>query len=253
MNQFLAKFGGVLGLSALSLLIGLWLNSVGWALVLVTGGLLGFKIWREYQFKEWVKHPTQATDSLTETWRATGKHIARRIDHFRNRANTLLGALQRVCSTFDYVPDGWVIVHQRNRIEMFNHAAKKLLGIKSSDVGNDLSTLVRHPSLNRLLTDRDDEPTEITSPVDDSKRLEVRMVDLDENRTLVLARDVTELNRLLSMRQDFIANVSHKLRTPLTVMRGYVESMVSDDLDEQTVRELATRLVSPVDLHADHG
>ena len=48
---------------------------------------------------------------------------------------------------------------------------------------------------------------------------------------LILARDVSQLNRLLSMRQDFVANVSHELRTPLTVILGYLES-----LDDETPR-----------------
>ena len=61
------------------------------------------------------------------------------------------------------------------------------------------------------------------SPVDENIRLEVRLVDVNEGK-IVIARDVTDLNRFLSMRQDFIANVSHELRTPLTVLIGYIES-----------------------------
>ena len=58
-------------------------------------------------------------------------------------------------------------------------------------------------------------------------------------------RDVTQLNRLLSMRQDFIANVSHELRTPLTVIVGYIETLTSEDLDHETTRALVEKLQSP--------
>jgi len=61
----------------------------------------------------------------------------------------------------------------------------------------------------------------------------------------VIARDVTELNRLLSMRQDFVANVSHVLRTPLTVILGYLESMADEPLDAQLAAKLARRLEPP--------
>jgi two-component system phosphate regulon sensor histidine kinase PhoR len=61
----------------------------------------------------------------------------------------------------------------------------------------------------------------------------------------MLVRDVTQLNRLLTMRQDFVANVSHELRTPLTVVVGYLETIASEDLDPETVRELLGKLDPP--------
>jgi len=64
-------------------------------------------------------------------------------------------------------------------------------------------------------------------------------------RAMLLVRDVTELNRLLSMRQDFIANVSHELRTPLTVIVGYIETLMNEDLDPETEKELVGKLLSP--------
>ena len=63
---------------------------------------------------------------------------------------------------------------------------------------------------------------------------------------LILARDVTQLNRLLSMRQDFVANVSHELRTPLTVILGYLESLDERILDRRSsCATLIERLRSP--------
>ena len=73
----------------------------------------------------------------------------------------------------------------------------------------------------------------------------MRRIDIDETRMLILARDVTQLNRLLSMRQDFVANVSHELRTPLTVILGYLESLDDASLDQEQLHELIARLSSP--------
>ncbi|MEZ5597731.1 MAG: ATP-binding protein [Pseudomonadales bacterium] len=68
---------------------------------------------------------------------------------------------------------------------------------------------------------------------------------------LLLIRDVTQLNRLLSMRQDFVANVSHELRTPLTVILGYLETLQEDDLDAETRRMLIDKVVPPAQrMHA---
>ncbi len=234
-----------LGLTALALEIAIGLT--GWAVVCLLGGILIYVLVREQKVRKWLEHPFRPVPIQTEGWQEAAKHITDSIDHSRGRARTLLQALKRIRSTSDYLPDAWITLQQHHQIETFNRSAQELLGIKPADIGSDLKTLIRHPSLSRLLTHDETEIVEITSPIDDSKRLEVRIVALDEDRQLVIARDISELNRLLTMRQDFIANVSHELRTPLTVLLGYVESMTSDELSEETLRELADRLVMPVD------
>lgn len=235
----------VLGLAAL--IVELATGLTGWAVVCLLGGFLIYVLARERRVRTWLQHPLRPVPVQAKTWQDAAQHVTRTIDHSRGRAHTLLQALKRIRSTSDYLPDAWITLQQNQQIETFNRSAQDLLGINTADIGSDLTTLIRHPSLARLLNDADTDIIEITSPIDDAKRLEVRMVELDQDRRLVIARDISELNRLLTMRQDFIANVSHELRTPLTVMLGYVESMTSDELTEETLRELAHRLVTPVD------
>ena len=71
-------------------------------------------------------------------------------------------------------------------------------------------------------------PIEITSPVLPKVHLLVQLVAYGHDRMMLLARDITPLHRLDQVRRDFVANVSHELRSPLTVIRGYVETMVDD-------------------------
>lgn len=220
----------------------------GWfvALVLMVALLLIYA--RDSRVKAWLKHPRRKMPTkLGNDWREALGQTAASLAHGRERARTLLTALQRVRATSDFLPDAWITLQQHGEIEIFNRSATTLLGIKASDVGTNLATLIRHPSLNQLLNSPDTEIIEITSTIDETKRLEIRIVDLDQERRLVIVRDVSELNRLLTMRQDFIANVSHELRTPLTVLLGYIESMVRDDLPDATIREFAGRLIAPVD------
>ena len=83
--------------------------------------------------------------------------------------------------------------------------------------------------------------------------MELRRVNVAADRDLILARDVTHLNRLLSMRQDFVANVSHELRTPLTVVVGYLEAIEEESMDEATLRHLVGKLGLSHPAHAGLG
>lgn len=235
------------GLGLVALAVEIATGLTGWAFVCLLGGFLIYVLAREQKVRKWLENPLQPIQFRSRAWQVAAKQVNRSIDHSRGRARTLLQALKRIRSTSDYLPDAWITLQQHNQIETFNQSAQELLGINPLDIGSDLTTLIRHPSLSRLLNVDETDIVEIASPIDDSKRLEVRVVELDQNRQLVIARDISELNRLLTMRQDFIANVSHELRTPLTVMLGYVESMTNDELSEEVLRELAERLVTPVD------
>ena len=62
---------------------------------------------------------------------------------------------------------------------------------------------------------------------------------------MLIARDVSDTSRLLAVRQDFIANVSHELRSPLTVLIGYIESIRTDELDRTTLMAVVQRLDAP--------
>ena len=92
-----------------------------------------------------------------------------------------------------------------------------------------------------------DEPLEITSPFRQQQTLEARRFDAGTGRTVLFVRDITALNRLLTMRQDFIANVSHELRTPLTVINGYLEPLMDPETPQEQRLELAGKLKPPVD------
>ena len=121
-----------------------------------------------------------------------------------------------------------------------------MLGLKSADINQKLADLIREPVLSSMLAmGMKEEVFESTSPVDDRMQIEFRLFPTDQNQTIVVARNVTELNRFLSMRQQFLANVSHELRTPLTVILGYLEA-IDADMELDTVLDLTKRLSSPV-------
>ena len=66
--------------------------------------------------------------------------------------------------------------------------------------------------------------------------LSLQVVPYGEGQRLLLARDVTRQTRLEAMRKDFVANASHELRSPLTVIAGYLESIDQDSTLDPLLR-----------------
>ena len=235
----------VVGLLAAGWFFGIFLWTSGAALVLV---FLAYArgIRDRTEFANWARRPLRSPpDSLGRFYTsAKSLHDALSLERSRNRR--WLGLARRFRDTSDLIPDAWIVLDKQMMIEAVNRAASTLLGLKQSDVGRPIAALVRHPEINRLLSSEEDlNLVEVTSPTDEQMKLELRLIRIDEDQNILLARDVTELNRLLSMRQDFIANVSHELRSPLTVLIGYIESIYDADLDPETLKDIIRRLDAP--------
>lgn len=139
--------------------------------------------------------------------------------------------LREVRKSTNAMPDGAVILNDENEIIACNRAAKQLAGVKrKKDRGQRVDNILRDPELTRVLHADDPSLTvEMVSPIDDGSWLNCRVVPYGGDQKLLLLRDVTERMRLSKMRRDFVANASHELRSPLTVIAGYLDSLADDD------------------------
>ena len=107
----------------------------------------------------------------------------------------------------------------------------RLIGVRwPGDVGQRIDNLIRFPEFSKYLASGDFEsPCLIISPINSELQLELRMMAYGSDQILLLARDISKIQRLEEMRRDFVANVSHELKTPLTVVRGYVEMVQASE------------------------
>ena len=200
----------------------------------------------QHRFKRWASRPLTDPGKTPSVWRPTAVHLSDTIQDSRDAEKAYLEAFRDIRATADKLPDACVIILKDGRIGEMNASAHGLLGLSKSDAGQYFGALIRDHALNQAIAQSQfKEAIEIVAPPNDQIRLEVRLIALDEDRILLIARDVTQLHKLLSVRQDFIANVSHELKTPITILLGYMESLVDDELDTQTVRELIERLQGP--------
>jgi two-component system phosphate regulon sensor histidine kinase PhoR len=127
------------------------------------------------------------------------------------------------------LPDAAVVLDSSLNILWCNKLAQLMLGLVwPQDNGQRVDNLIRHPDFSAYLKKgRFQEPLELSSPVSEKRLLEVRLMAYGDRQLLLIARDITRVRQLEGMRKEFVANVSHELKTPLTVLQGYLEMMES--------------------------
>jgi two-component system phosphate regulon sensor histidine kinase PhoR len=157
----------------------------------------------------------------------------------RRREQLLADALIRFRRAAQALPDGVVILDAQNRIEWFNDTAASQLGLDArSDIGQAAANLIRAPAFVDYLAQGDHrEAAAARVPVGSGGLLALQLIPYGESQKLLLARDVTQAERIETMRRDFVANVSHELRTPLTVLVGFLETVRELKLDPQRTRD----------------
>lgn len=161
--------------------------------------------------------------------------LQRRV-HEQERYNTQVVSLFR--KAFEAFPDAVMILRPDWHIRWCNQAGREMFGLDSeSEIFGSLVEQVGHPVLEEYLAKGDFlEPLELESPVDWARIMSIQLITFPKEDGLVLlvARDITRLYHLDRMRSDFVASVSHELKTPLTVLSGFLETMHldGDDLPE---------------------
>lgn len=229
-----------------AVIVGWMTDAYGWCFFFALTGWTALQL-REYgHLQRWSRKPLSRPENDMESWQSISNRLYRSLHDSRIRVRSILDNLKALKLVTDALPDAAVVVTENGDIENLNRAAGQLLNLHTKDRGHSLASLVRQPEFIALSKGQiDGDLAEFTSPLNETIRLEARRVRMDDELALLLVRDVTQLNRLLSMRQDFIANVSHELRTPLTVIVGYIETLLNEDLDRETTLDLVEKLRSP--------
>lgn len=136
-------------------------------------------------------------------------------------------ALQQIEQATAALPEGVAILDAADHVEWCNPLAEQHFGLDGvRDVGQQITYMARQPEFVQYLALANyTEPLILRGTRQDDMVLSVKVVPYGVNKKLLISRDITHLERIETMRRDFVANVSHELRTPLTVVNGFVETL----------------------------
>jgi two-component system phosphate regulon sensor histidine kinase PhoR len=138
--------------------------------------------------------------------------------------------LKQVRKSTNAMPDGGIVLDANYEVVMCNKAAKALVGFKPrKDRGLRVDNILRDPRFVSYLNSKNfEDGVEIPSPVREGDWLYCRLVPYGADQLLLLIRDISERKQLATIRRDFVANASHELRSPLTVISGYLDTLAGD-------------------------
>lgn len=184
-----------------------------------------------FRLEHWLQYSRQFNTPKTfGIWDDIFNNIYQLKRRERERKWRLVQLLREIRDSTAAMPDGMVILDRVGEIRWLNEAAGRLLHLRvPQDVGQRLANLMRHPDFVPYLNSNHyEEPITLVSPFSRGLYLSLNIVPYGSDQRLLLVRDTTRLHRLEAMRSEFVANASHELRSPLTVMRGYLDAMRED-------------------------
>jgi two-component system, OmpR family, phosphate regulon sensor histidine kinase PhoR len=230
-QAWLFAAGRLLGTVVIGVGLG-WLVGQPWAgLALAVTLHLAWVLANLFRLEWWVRHRNYAEPpNAGGVW---GEIIAqivrlhRRKRFHKQRFVQLMRQLQRSTSA---LPNGVVILNAQREIVWFNRMAASLLNLRrTADLGIRIENLLREPEFVRYLGAGDYSlPVVIRPATAEDSFLSLQVAPYGDGQLLLLVSDVSRQMRLEAVRRDFVANASHELRSPLTVISGYLETLAAD-------------------------
>jgi two-component system phosphate regulon sensor histidine kinase PhoR len=194
---------------------------------------------------------TEEMASLADAMNQMAAQLDDRIETISRQRNQLETVLASML-------EGVIAVDTEERIVSINRAAAQLFANQPADCRTkSIQEVIRSPALQQFirsaLNNVNPAEEDITLYQNEERVIDVKsspLLDAGQQQmgTLVVFNDVTQLRRLENMRRDFVANVSHEIKTPLTAIKGFVETLQQGNVEKTHEKE---RFLGIIQKHVD--
>ncbi|WP_070001053.1 HAMP domain-containing sensor histidine kinase [Cellulosilyticum sp. I15G10I2] len=193
---------------------------------------------RNYEIEE-LQLLASAFDNMGEELNGT----IRKLRHQKTKVESVLASLD----------EGIIVIDKEGQITEFNGLAGQMLNLKAEkSYKNHIVTLIRGNQFRKLIDDALNKfkygAAELTLG---DKIVYTTIVPVEETHNvyeyLIVLRDITKLKNLEEMKYQFVSNVSHEIKTPLTSIQGFVETLKEGAIEDKNV---ALRFLNIIDIEA---
>ena len=194
---------------------------------------------------DWKEHLSVNSDSVEIS--SLSNALNQMALQLEDRIKTITSQSNESEAVFSSMVEGVLAVDAAENIIRLNKAAGKLLEIKPDNAeGRPIDEVVRNSHLRefieRTLSGIENVETDLTIGNQNEIFLQAHgavLKDIQEKSigAVIVLNDVTRLRRLETIRKDFVANVSHELKTPITLIKGFVETLQQGALEKREEAE----------------
>ncbi|MFD3156481.1 two-component system histidine kinase PnpS [Haloimpatiens sp. FM7330] len=188
-----------------------------------------------------------------------GKNFNKMADELQYSLNDSIEKQTRLEAILRSMDSGIIAIDRNFKIIMINPYAEKIFDIDTNTIGKNLLDTIRNYDLEKIFISSNNDYNEIKITWPSERILRIKTADIinrsEHIGTVAVVQDITDIRKLENIRSQFVANVSHELKTPLTSIKGFAETLKYVD-DSQTRNkflniindeaERLTRLISDI-------
>ncbi|HDP79245.1 MAG TPA: HAMP domain-containing protein [Spirochaetes bacterium] len=181
------------------------------------------------------------------------KSLNRLADTLQEKINTLVLEQLKLHTTIQSINDGIAVIDSDRKIILSNRALDSLLEINTIAVGKYYYEVIRNSTLNARI--------EKALPVAQADSFEVDLLndkfcdvylnpireELLFSGIIVVLHDITERKRIMQIKTELVGNLSHELKTPIAILRGYLETIYNHSCDAETAKDFIKKALINVD------